>query len=117
MEERRKSKRLPLKLELKISSLFKQDYELIPDVNESITVKDISKTGIGFTCRQQLPLNYYFDAKIQLSQDKYFYAVIKIIRADKIEDGYSVGCEFVGLADILSMRVDWYGEELEAKAK
>lgn len=112
VEERRKNKRLPLKLELKISSLFKQNYELIPDINESIGIKDISKSGIGFTCQHELPLNYYFDAKIQLTPDKYFYAVIKIIRIEKADGGYTVGCEFVGLADILSMRVDLYSEEL-----
>lgn len=117
MEERRKSKRLPLKLELKISSLFKQEYELIPDINESIEVKNISKTGIGFDCRHELPLDYYFDAKIQLTPDKYFYAVLKIVRIEKLEVGYSVGCEFIGLADILSMRVDLYGNELEENAE
>lgn len=112
MEERRKFKRLPLKLELKISSLFKQNYECIPDINESIKIKDISKTGVGFTCLHELPLNFYFDAKIQLTPDKYFFAVLKIIRIDKIPEGFTVGCEFVGLADILSMRLDEYGEEL-----
>ena len=113
MEERRKSKRLPLKLELKISSLFKQEYELITDINESISVKDISKTGVGFISQHELPVGYYFDAKVQLTPDKYFYAVLKILRVDKVDEGYSVGCEFVGLADILSMRVDMYGNELE----
>ncbi|MHB1394133.1 MAG: PilZ domain-containing protein [Clostridia bacterium] len=112
MEEKRKHERLPLKLELTISSLFKQDYVLIDGINESIRVMNISKSGIGFTCGHQLPLNYYFDAKIQLTPDKYFYAVLKILRIEKTEDGYSVGCEFVGLADILSMRVDSYGQEL-----
>lgn len=115
MEERRKNKRLPLKLELKISSLFKQNYELIPDINESIKIKDISKSGVGFTCQHELPLNYYFDAKIQLTPDKYFYSVLKIVRIEKAEEGYIIGCEFVGLADILSMRVDLYGEDLEDK--
>ncbi len=115
MEERRKSKRFPLKLELKISSLFKQDYELIPNINESITVENISKSGIGFISAHELPLNYYFDAKIQLASDKYFYAVLKIIRIEKTGEGYFVGCEFVGLADILSMRVDLYGDELGDK--
>lgn len=117
MEERRKYDRLPLKLELTISSLFKQDYELIPNINESIKVMNISKSGIGFLCGHELPVNYYFDAKIQLTSDKYFYAVLKIVRAEKVEEGYSVGCEFVGLADILSMRVDLYGEELKASGK
>lgn len=113
MEEKRKFSRLPLKLELTISSLFKQDYELIPDINENIEVKDISKAGIGFICKHELPLNYYFDAKIQLTADKYFYAVLKIIRIEKTDTGYFVGCEFIGLADILSMRLDAYGNELK----
>lgn len=117
MEEKRKFTRLPLKLELTISSLFKQDYELISGINEDIEVKNISKSGIGFTCPHALPLNYYFDAKIQLTEDKYFYAVLKIVRLEKTDTGYFTGCEFVGLADILSMRVDWYGEELEEKNK
>jgi hypothetical protein len=112
MEERRKHNRLPLKLELNISSLFKQDYEMIPNINESIEVCNISKSGIGFTCAHELPLNYYFDAKIQLTPDKYFYAVLKIVRSEKSEEGYSVGCEFIGLSDILGMRVELYGEEL-----
>jgi hypothetical protein len=112
MEERRKSERLPLKLELNISSLFKQDYEQIPDINESIEVKDISKTGIGLICRHELPMNYYFDAKIQLTSDKYFFAVLKKVRLEKLEEGYSVGCEFIGLADILGMRVDMYKNEI-----
>jgi len=112
MEERRKHDRLPLKLELTISSLFKQDYELIPGINESIKVKNISKSGIGFICGHELPMNYYFDAKIQLTQDKHFYAVLKIVRMDKVEDEYFAGCEFVGLADVLSARVDLYGDEL-----
>lgn len=112
MKERRKYKRLPLKLELTISSLFKQDYKLIPDINTHIEVIDISKSGLGFTCDHELPLGYYFDAKVQLSEDNYFFAVLKIIRIVKKDDKFFVGCEFVGLADILSNRVDKYDESL-----
>ncbi len=115
MEEKRRHKRLPLKLELTISSLFKQDYEMLDNINESIEVKNISKSGIGFTCSQMLPLNYYFDAKIQLTEDKFFYAVLKIVRVQEVDNSYSVGCEFVGLADILSNRVDLYEHDLEGK--
>jgi hypothetical protein len=113
MDERRKHERLPLKLELNISTLFRQDYEMIPDINEGIQVKNISKSGIGFICTHELPLNYYFDANIQLSIDKHFYTVLKIIRMERQDDKYFVGCEFVGLADILSARVDLYEEELK----
>jgi hypothetical protein len=113
MVERRKYERLPIKLELKISSLFNQENTLIPEISESIKVVNISKAGIGFTCVHELPLNYYFDTKIHLTPDKYFYAVLKIIRMEKHQEGYFLGCEFVGLADILSMRIDLYGEELK----
>jgi hypothetical protein len=41
MQERRKYQRYPIKLELMISSLFKQDYEIIPDINENIEIKNI----------------------------------------------------------------------------
>ena len=117
MDEKRKFKRLPLKLELTISSLFKQDYELISNINENIEVKDISKNGIGFVCKHELPINYYFDAKVQLDDNKFFHTVIKIIRVQKTDDGYSVGCEFVGLADILAMQVDMYDKELSENGK
>ena len=114
MEDKRKAKRLPLKLELTISSLFKQDYALISNINENIEVKNISKTGIGFVCNNDLPANYYFDAKVLLADENFFHTVIKILRTEKMDEGYSIGCEFVGLADILSMKVDQYEKDMEA---
>jgi hypothetical protein len=113
-EEKRKNKRLPIKLELTISDLFKQDYLIIPNINESIEVIDISKSGVGFFCKDNLPINYYFDAKIQLP-NKHFLSVIKIIRTDEVENGFRIGCEFVGLGDILSKSVDEYDLELQNK--
>jgi hypothetical protein len=113
-DEKRKSKRIPIRLELTISELFKQDYLIIPNINESIEVIDISKSGVGFYCKDELPINYYFDAKIQLP-NKHFLSVIKIIRATKLENGYRIGCEFVGLGDILSKCVDEYDLELQGK--
>lgn len=90
---------------------------MIPDINESIKIRDISKSGLGFVCKHELPLNYYFDAKIQLTPEKYFFAVLKIVRIDKADEGYIVGCEFIGLADILSMKVDEYSEDTEGTDK
>ncbi len=42
------TKRLPIKLIIDIDKLFRQDNEIISDINESIEVVDISKRGIGF---------------------------------------------------------------------
>lgn len=115
MEERRKHKRLPIKLEIDIDKLFKQDNEIIHDINESIEVINISRTGIGFLCKDELPLEYYFNAKIEFDQLKYFYCVLKIIRKEVIGDTNLFGCEFVGLAEFLSTKVDEYEALLEEK--
>ena len=113
--ERRKHKRFPIQLELKTSKLFKQDYICLEDVNADISLIDISRTGIGFSCAKQLPLNYYFDAKIIFGEKEYFYCVIKILRYGNVdEDGRQVhGAEFVGLAPFLADKVDEYGKALD----
>ena len=108
MEERRKNRRLPIKLEIEIDKLFKQDNKIIHDINESIEVINISKTGIGFLCKDELPLEYYFNAKIEFNEVKYFYCVLKIIRKESAEDSNLFGCEFVGLAEFLASKVDEY---------
>ncbi|WP_184313548.1 PilZ domain-containing protein [Anaerosolibacter carboniphilus] len=113
MDERRKNKRLPLRLELNISSLFKQDQLGIANLNENIEVVDISKSGVGFRCKDKLPIDYYFDAKIELTKEKFFYGVLKIVRIEQQEDAYFVGAEFVGLAEILSKTIDAYGQEMD----
>jgi len=113
MEERRKNRRLPIKLEIDIDKLFKQDNEIIHDINESIEVINISKTGIGFLCKDELPLDYYFNAKIEFNQFKYFYCVLKIIRKEVLEATNLFGCEFVGLAEFLASKVDEYEHLLD----
>jgi hypothetical protein len=115
MDERRKNKRLPLRLELNISSLFKQDHLGIANIDENIEVVDISKSGVGFKCKDELPMDYYFDAKIELTEEKFFYGVLKIVRVEKQGDSYSVGAEFVGLAEILSKTIDEYGQEVDTE--
>lgn len=113
--ERRKHKRFPIELSLTASKLFKQDYVCLDDVNADISLIDISRSGIGFSSGKVLPLNYYFDTKVILDGQDYFYCVIKIVRVGNIdEDGrYHYGAEFVGLAPFLANKVDEYGKELD----
>ena len=112
--ERRRHQRFPIKLDLTASKLYKQDHVEIDGVNANICLVDISRTGIGFLCGQELPLNYYFDTKIEFMQKDHFYCVIKIVRiGDVKEDGRRVyGAEFVGLAPFLADKIDEYGREL-----
>ena len=105
--ERRKTKRFPFEITLKIEELYKQDNIKLENVNEVFQVVDLSRAGIGFLCEDDLPLDFYFNAKITIDEEKHFFSVLKIIR--KVEEDNHVfhyGCEFVGLADILSNLVE-----------
>ncbi len=118
MIEKRRSKRLDIKLTLSISSLFRQDNEAI-NIDSPIVVTDISKNGIGFESENFLPIGYYFNAEIQLgSQDSKLYCVVKIVRSHIMEGSdnlYHYGCEYVGMAPVLDFIFDDYEEELNRK--
>ncbi len=104
--ERRREKRFPFEITLNIQELYKQDNVKIEDLNEEFQVIDISKTGIGFACEHELPLDFYFNAKITIDEGNFFFTVLKIIRIEQEENELHYGCEFVGLADILSKTID-----------
>ena len=58
MQEKRRYKRLPIQLKLEVSEVFKQDNDVIHDLNAQIDVFDISKAGIGFTTTTFIPSDY-----------------------------------------------------------
>lgn len=114
MQEKRRAKRYPAKLELVISQLFKQD-NVQADVSAPIEVMDVSKFGIGFRSDAVLPLDYYFNAKLELGgPDRTIYCVVKIIRidADGIHNLY--GCEFVGMPSMFDYIFEEYARDVEA---
>ena len=108
MEEKRRSKRIPVQLELVVSKLFKQEAADIVEIDKPIRVVDVSRLGIGFVTENEFPLNYYFNAKLELgSPENSLYCVVQIIRKQPKEDGtFSYGCEFVGLAPVLGIIFD-----------
>lgn len=102
-------------IRLTIESLYQQDAEY-DQVDVAIELTDISKSGIGFISPEDLPLNFYFNGQVILDEEKKFYGVMKIIRKFETEgDLYQYGCEFVGLADILTGCLDDYEKEIEQK--
>lgn len=111
MRERRRSHRMTYNAVINIDQVYNQEETIIGNKEFPIEIIDISKGGIGFNTQEHLPLNYYFNAKIDLGSGKQFYSVLRIMRMQEIEDGYSYGCEFVGLADILSLYIDEYEQE------
>lgn len=113
VEEKRRSKRMPIQLSLEISDLYKQDYVHVINLNAPIEVTNISKTGIGFNSESMLPLGYYFNASINLGDKETLHSVVKIIRSQPIDDRLTMyGCEFVGMAEVLSFIFDAYDYKL-----
>lgn len=112
MQDKRRSKRIKVTLNLMVSSLFAQDNDKIA-IDSPIAVTDVSKFGIGFLSKSILPLNYYFNAALNLGDDdSTLYCVVKIIRCEPLEDDeYSYGCEFIGMAPVL----DYIFDDLEHK--
>lgn len=115
MIEKRQEKRLPVDLNLEVSSLFHQNNASVENIDAPIEVVDISKSGIGFRSASILPIDYYFNARIQLgSESSALYVVVKIIRVARISDRmFFYGCEFVGMAPVLNYIFDNYEQELK----
>lgn len=117
--EKRKTKRLPVKMELNVSSLFRQDNVKVELKDTPLYVTDISRGGIGFECDAILPIGYYFNAKLQLGEgDSVLYTVVKIIRGMEGKDNMTAyGCEFVGLAPVLGYIFDEFEEKFAKDAE
>lgn len=113
MIELRRERRWPAKLELEISNLFKQDNVMLENINEQIEVVDVSKAGIGFKATSKLPLGYYFNARLVLGEKDALNCVVRIIRQQRVEDGFLYGCEIVGTASIMDYVLNDYATSLE----
>lgn len=112
MIEMRREKRWPAKLELEISTLFKQDNVKVENLNAPIEVFDVSKAGIGFKSKSVLPMGYYFNARLVLCQNDAINCVVRIIRQQETDDGYIYGCEIVGTASIMDYVFNDYAASL-----
>lgn len=116
ISDRRKYKRLPIVLNLEVNEIFKQNNIVMKDIGATISVFDISKSGIGFISEAVLPLGFYFRGTIDLGDRDFFRVVIQIIRVTNLDRDKKVyGAEFVGLAPFLADKVDLYEKLLNKK--
>ena len=117
MEEKRRSKRITAYLELLVSKLFRQEDVTNLDTEVPIVVTDGSRLGIGFVTKGDFPLHYYFNAKLELGDaENSLYCVVQIVRKNPQEDGTTTyGCEFVGMAPVLSYIFEEYEERIAAE--
>ncbi|MCI8993772.1 MAG: PilZ domain-containing protein [Eubacterium sp.] len=107
MQERRKNKRLDLNVNLEIERL---------DEGEGITtlklvevqVKDLSKTGIGFTTKYPLKTRTYYNARLVIWTKEVISCVIEVVRGVKKDDIYEYGGVFVGMTEADALKIEIY---------
>lgn len=111
--EQRRSKRIPVKMELEVSSVFKQNNVHVSNLNAPIEVINVSKNGIGFVSNSVLPIGYYFNSRLEFkNENDSLNCVVQIVRRKKTDDGKTLyGCEFVGMSPVF----DYVFEDIEAE--
>lgn len=111
--EQRRSKRIPVKMELEVSSVFKQNNVHVSNLNAPIEVINVSKNGIGFVSNSVLPIGYYFNSRLEFkNENDSLNCVVQIVRCKKTDDGKTLyGCEFVGMSPVF----DYVFEDIEAE--
>ena len=103
MQERRKNKRMELVSKILIKRLDsdKQD-EVVIDV------QDLSKTGVGFKCKQALTIGAVYEAFLTIWTKERLHAFIEIVRIVKETDSFVYGGIFIGMPEIDSNRIEIY---------
>lgn len=110
MDERRKSKRTSMPSSLVIKRLDGGEEKEV-----AVEVIDVSKSGIGFECKEQLQVGEVYESFLTIWTKEVIHAVLQIVRIGQKEDTYSYGAVFMGLPDTESARIEVYQTIEEVK--
>lgn len=103
MEDRRHSQRTELSAELLMQRLDGGNRE-----TTTIHVNDLSKTGIGFTCRKNLEQGAVYECNLTIWTKEVIHAFVQIVRVDEREDEIHYGGIFIGMLDYDAYRIEVY---------
>ena len=106
MEERRRCKRLALDASLELERLDQGAITTLKYVN--IEVTDLSKSGMGFHCDQELEIGSFYNTKLKIWTKEVIETVVNIVRKTPAEDGYQYGGSFVGMTDSDALKIEIY---------
>lgn len=114
MEERRKNKRLELSSKLIMKRI---DGDTISET--AISVTDVSKTGVGFTCGEVLTIGAVYESYLTIWTSEVLHAFLEIVRIEKIENTFQYGAIFVGMPEMDANRIEIYDtvKQMEEKEK
>ena len=107
MFEKRNSRRLDLEVNVELERIDdNSEVTTIKLVNADVT--DLSRSGIGFTSKEKLDLDSFYNTKLQIWTRETLDAVVEIVRCQELEDGYHYGAKFIGMIDSDALKIDIY---------
>lgn len=104
MENKRKDKRLELVSEIIIKKLDGS----AEATKAKIAIKDVSKSGIGFTCDYSLGVGTVYECVLTIWTKETLHAFVEIVRMNKLESGYAYGGIFIGMSEMDMKRIEIY---------
>lgn len=102
-EERRRSKRTSLSAELDLKRVDGRGGKEV-----SVSVVDISKTGLGFTSNDPLRIGELYEFFLSIWTKEVIHAFLQVVRIELKGDGYFYGAAFIGMSETDSGRIEAY---------
>lgn len=103
MDERRRRKRTDLDAQLKIK---RTDGSSIAEVE--IDVVDVSLTGIGFMCKDELELGVIYEGTLTIWTKERLKVFLDIVRRREKDGSINYGAHFVGMPDLYKRKIGIY---------
>ena len=103
MDERRRRQRTDLDAQLKIK---KTDGSKIGEFD--IDVTDVSITGIGFKCADELEISSIYEGTLTIWTKEKIKVFLDIVRREEIEGTIYYGAHFVGMPDLYKRKIGIY---------
>ena len=103
MDERRGRKRTDLEARLKIK---RTDGSSIS--SHDIDVTDVSISGIGFMCKDELELGEIYEGVLTIWTKEKLNVFLDVVRRHETEEGINYGAHFVGMPDLYKRKIGVY---------
>lgn len=105
MQEKRKHRRMELESQIFLKRL---DQPGEPAETVDIYLRDVSKSGVGFTCTYDLAIGAVYQCELTLWTKEKIQSFIEVVRVLPGEDTNFYGGIFVGMAEMDIKRIEIY---------
>lgn len=103
MDERRRRNRTDLEAQLNIK---RTDGSSIEEV--AIDVTDVSLTGIGFMCEEELEMGAIYEGTLTIWTKEKIKVFLDIVRRRETDGKFNYGAHFVGMPDLYKRKIGVY---------